>query len=112
MTPWTVRLRYRNPDPSLTSTAPQDRRDLALWLGDVLGRVNDGAHQPVGVVVHTTGFAVALRVEAADSYQAILHAAELVGEVVGDPDRVLGTLHSMSTVPPPWRLIAVLPQPR
>ena len=111
MTTWTVRLRYRGPDSAAAWASPEDRRDLAVWLADVLGAVGDGTYGPVGVVVHPQGFGVSFRVEAADSGEAILRACALVSEVVGDPDRVLGPVQEMATVPPAWRLTAALPRP-
>ena len=110
MTLWAVRLRYRGPDPALAPSA-EDRQALAAWVTDVLSRVEGGAYRPVHVAADQAGYDVTLRVEAADSYQAILRGSALVAEVVGDSDRVLGALHTMATVPPPWRLTAVLPRP-
>ena len=111
MTRWAVRLRYRGVDPALSSSSWQERRALAVWLGEVLGDLEEGTYHPVGVVVYPHGTAVSLRVEAGDSYQAILRAAQAVGEVVGDVDRILGPLAGMSTVPPSWELTPAFPRP-
>jgi hypothetical protein len=74
-----VRLRYRGPDPAWAPSV-EERQAMAAWVTDVLAGVDGGAYQPVHVAADEAGYDVTLRVDAADSYQAILSGSALVAE--------------------------------
>jgi hypothetical protein len=102
VTRWTVRLRYLEVRADRSSWV--DRRERAAWIEHVLTELHQGVYAPARALPFLDGVGVSLLVDAEKNVEAVLAASRAIGEVVGDVERVLGRLQSISTDPPLWQM--------